>query len=90
MHPLTARHPRYTIALIVFFFVAVLYYANAGSSSTAMHPLRNPSRPPSLTKVNDVIRLHEGYYKQHLKNRKKLIEKFGPTVDEVESYVHSR
>jgi hypothetical protein len=88
-----ARHPRYTIALIVLFFVTVLFFANSDSSSTYLsrpYPLafhkQADTLPPHPGNVDDQIRASEMYYQESLKERQKLITKWGPSPSQVDAF----
>lgn len=89
-----ARHPRYTIALVFILFITILYFANVNFSDGQLfsddYPLsksksKNRPPPPQALYTEDKIKLSETYYREHLKNRKGLINKYGPTVDKVDS-----
>lgn len=88
-----ARHPRYTIALIVLFFITILFFANSDSPPGFLsrpYPLSfshrhgGPHTPPGY--VEDQIKLSEGYYQESLKERQQLITQWGPSPSQVEGF----
>lgn len=84
----SSRHPRYTVALVVFFFVSVLILANLPPSRDFRHRLYPPSyhnRLPTHS-VEDQIQLSETHYKFSLAERQKLIHKYGPSPSQIESF----
>jgi hypothetical protein len=74
------------MALIVFFFVTIIYLSSAlfGPSSGSLR-LSRKRPPPKALYVEDQIKVNEMRYQEHLMNRKSLIKKYGPTRDEVVS-----
>ena len=79
-----AQHPRYTMALIVFFFVTIIYLSSAlFAPSSGSRRLSRNRPPPKALYVEDQIKVNEMRYQEHLLNRKGLIKKYGPTKDEV-------
>lgn len=88
-----ARHPRYTIALVVLLFVSVLVFSNSDSSPAYLsrpYPLafrkHGDRPPPSPGYVEDQIRTSEAYYQASLKERQKLITKWGPSPSQVDAF----
>jgi hypothetical protein len=87
----TARHPRYTIALIVLLFVSVLIFANSDPSPDYLsrpYPItfRKGGLPPPPGYVEDQIKTSEAYYQESLKERQKLITKWGPSPSQVDAF----
>ncbi|KAF7979842.1 hypothetical protein HWV62_40585 [Athelia sp. TMB] len=74
-----ARHPRYAIALVAGLFATVLLLSNADHR-------RLTDFYYSGSRVEAQIQLSEGYYKLALGERRRLIEKWGPTPAEVVSF----
>jgi len=87
-----ARHPRYTIALVVLLFVSFLVLMNSDSSSVSRpypisfheHGHGHGYPPPGY--VEEQINRSEAYYQESLKERQKLITKWGPSPSEVEAF----
>jgi hypothetical protein len=71
----TARHPRYTIALIVLLFVSILIFANS-----------DPPRYMPGSYVEDHIKRSEAHYQELLKERQKLITKWGPSPNQIDAF----
>ena len=87
----TARHPRYTMALIMLLFISVLIFANSEPSPRYLprpYPLSFPKHgeglPPGY--VEDQIKTSEAYYQESLKERQKLITKWGPSPSQVAAF----
>ncbi|EPQ57149.1 hypothetical protein GLOTRDRAFT_58317 [Gloeophyllum trabeum ATCC 11539] len=85
------RHPRYTIALVVCLFVLVIILFNSdsagpgGPSAYRFRGQRRPPPPPGLY-TEDVVAMNEAAYQESLKERQKLIAKYGPTASSVEAF----
>jgi hypothetical protein len=89
MPAFTRVHPRYSIALLVSFFICILYLFNANSGPGGFsrpYPPSSKNRPHGLL-VSEQLRLSEAYYKEHLRNRQKFIERLGPTPDTIPACV---
>lgn len=83
----SARHPRYTIALVVLLFISVLFFANSDSPPSLSRFRQNHGnhRPPTPN-VEDQIKLSESYYQETLKERQQLIAHWGPSSSQVEGF----
>ena len=79
----TARHPRYTIALVVLLFVTVLLFINSDPSSNRPYPLSFHEHPGY---VDEQIKISEAYYQESLKERQNLIAKWGPSPSQVDPF----
>ena len=84
-----ARHPRYTIAIIILLFISILVFVNSDASSHGYlprpYPLSIRGRPPPGF-VEDQVKTSEAHYQEILKERQKLIAKYGPTPSQVDSF----
>jgi len=87
----TARHPRYATALIILLFISILIFANFEPSPQYLprpYPLSFPKHgerlPPGY--VEDQIKTSEAYYQESLKERQKLITKWGPSPSQVAAF----
>jgi hypothetical protein len=82
---LAANHPRYTVAVVVMSFTTILLAANVLFGPTSPYSsLGKLQGPPSLP-IGEQIRLSEADYQTFLDSRKALIQKYGPSKEEVES-----
>jgi hypothetical protein len=81
-----ARHPRFI--LVVGFLILCTFLLLASSDSI-------PSRKDSTVRINAVdhglkerLAYSEEVYQSVLEQRKGLIQKYGPTVDKIDMFVH--
>ncbi|KAG0707049.1 methyltransferase domain-containing protein [Suillus ampliporus] len=75
---LYARHPRFTVALLVLIFISLLMFA----SDTSLRPVAFHRSRGALPE----IALDDMHYSEMLQQRQQLIRKWGPTPDKVEAF----
>ncbi|KAH7916618.1 methyltransferase domain-containing protein [Hygrophoropsis aurantiaca] len=80
---LYARHPRFTISLLILIFISLLLFANSGSHESFINPL---SLQRSNSLLRDQLRIDEVFYNRMLEQRKALVKKWGPTPDKVDPF----
>jgi hypothetical protein len=77
----------------VLLFVSILFFANSGPSPGYLsrpYPLafrkHGDGPPPPPGYVEDQIKASEAYYQASLKERQKLITKWGPSPSQVDAF----
>jgi len=74
---LYARHPRFTLALLVLIFISLFMFASDS-------PLRSVAFDGRRNALTEHLALEEAYYDIMLQQRQELIKKWGPTAEEVD------
>jgi hypothetical protein len=73
---LYARHPWFTVTLLVLIFISLFMFASDS-------PLRSATFNGRSSALADTLALEEVYYNKMLSQRHELIKKWGPTQEEV-------
>lgn len=74
---LYARHPRFTLALLVLILISLFMFASDS-------PLRSVAFNSRRGVLGDDLALEEMYYKKVLQQRQELIKKWGPTPEKID------
>ncbi|KDQ55720.1 hypothetical protein JAAARDRAFT_159072 [Jaapia argillacea MUCL 33604] len=85
-----ARHPRYSIFLIVCLFITLLMFFNSspgGPDGGAGRAYPFQRRPPTKAlHTEEVIDMTESSYREALRERQRMIRKWGPTPRDVDAF----
>ncbi|KAG2365432.1 methyltransferase domain-containing protein [Suillus spraguei] len=81
---LYARHPRFTVALLILIFISLVMFASDSASL-------NSVRSVAFSKSRDVLlaeafAVEEMHYEEMLQRRQQLIKKWGPTPEKVDPF----
>lgn len=76
---LYARHPRFTVTLLILIFISLVMFA--GDSAPLSSMAFRKSRDAVLA---EALALDEMYYQEMVQRRQQLIKKWGPTPDKVD------
>ncbi|THH26618.1 hypothetical protein EUX98_g7567 [Antrodiella citrinella] len=78
------RHPRYSIAgIFLLVLVTIFLIPHSYDYTDAAVYFRTRMSSSSLA---NILALQEDYYKFHLERREALVQRYGPTAEEVESF----
>lgn len=79
---LYARHPRFTVALLILIFISLVMFASDSTSFSSVRSIAfSKSRDAALA---EVLALEETHYEEIVQRRQQLIKKWGPTPDKVD------
>jgi hypothetical protein len=79
---LYARHPRFTVALLILIFISLVMFASDSASLGSVRSAAfGKSRDAALA---EALASQEMYYEEMLQRRQQLIKKWGPTPDQVD------
>ncbi|KAG1901981.1 methyltransferase domain-containing protein [Suillus fuscotomentosus] len=81
---LYARHPRFTVALLILIFISLVMFASDSAPFSSVRSMAfSKSRDAALA---EVFALEETHYEEIVQRRQQLIKKWGPTPDKVDPF----
>ena len=85
------KHPRYSIAFAIIFLLVTVYwipyisYSSTGRIVPSYFSLRI-----STNELEDALAREEEEYQKYLERREAMVLEYGPTAEEVDSYVFTQ